>query len=317
MLPSVRRASPVAAAMAAGALMVGAVLAACSASPPRAPGDAVRVVVALYPLQFVVEQVGGETVSVKNLVQPGAEPHDLELSPRQVADVADADLVVYLGGFQPAVDEAVGLEAADEGLDVGEFVPLLAAPVPGGPPALANPAETAADGMDPHLWLDPNRMAMVATAVAARLSAIDPDNARTYHESSEALRQRLSSLDSDYTAALRNCARREIVVSHAAFGYLADRYRLNQVAISGLEPEAEPTPQRLAEVATLARRLGATTVFFETLVSPAVAQAIASEVGARTAVLDPIEGPPEDDGGNYLSVMRSNLHELVTALACR
>jgi zinc transport system substrate-binding protein len=124
-------------------------------------------------------------------------------------------------------------------------------------------------------------------------------------------------LDGDYTAALRNCARREIVVSHAAFGYLADRYKLNQVAISGLEPEAEPTPQRLAEVATLARRFGATTVFFETLVSPAVAQAIASEVGARTAVLDPIEGPPEDDGGNYLSVMRTNLHELVTALACR
>ena len=109
----------------------------------------------------------------------------------------------------------------------------------------------------------------------------------------------------------------KIVVSHAAFGYLADRYQLNQVAIAGLQPEAEPTPQRLAEVANLARRLGATTVFFETLVSPAVAQAIASEVGARTAVLDPIEGPPEVDGGNYLSVMRTNLGELVTALGCR
>ena len=107
--------------------------------------------------------------------------------------------------------------------------------------------------------------------MATRLSAIDPDHAAAYHESSTTLRQRLSALDSDYTAALRNCARREIVVSHAAFGYLADRYRLSQVAISGLEPEAEPTPQRLAEVATLARRFGATTVFFETLVSPEVA----------------------------------------------
>jgi zinc transport system substrate-binding protein len=309
MLPPARRAVLVTLALVAAA----SGLAACSAARPRLPGAAVRVVVALYPLQFVVEEVGGGAVSVKNLVAPGAEPHDLELSPRQVADVADADLVVYLGGFQPAVDEAVGLEAADEALDVGEFVPLLAAPEPGGPSVLAHD-ETAADGMDPHMWLDPNRMALVAGAVATRLSAIDPEHAAAYHASSAGLRQRLSALDSEYTAALRTCDRREIVVSHAAFRYLADRYQLSQVAIAGLQPEAEPTPQRLAEVATLARRFGATTVFFETLVSPAVAEAIATEVGARTAVLDPIEGPPD---GDYLSAMRTNLAELVTALACR
>jgi zinc transport system substrate-binding protein len=311
MLPPIRRA-----ALAVLALMAGATLAACSADRPRPPGVAVRVVVALYPLQFVVEQVGGGTVAVKNLVQPGAEPHDLELSPRQVADVADADLVVYLGGFQPAVDEAVGLEAADQSLDIGEFVPLLSAPTQAGPAALAEPGETAADGMDPHLWLDPTRLALVAGAVAGRLSALDPAHATAYHASFAALRNRLSTLDVDYATALHDCARREIVVSHAAFGYLADRYRLNQVAIYGIQPEAEPTPQRLAEVATLARRFGATTVFFETLVSPEVAEAIAHEVGARTAVLDPIEGRPDGEG-NYLSAMRTNLHELVTALACR
>ena len=308
MLPAVRRAAVAVLALVAA----GMGLAACSADRPRPPGSAVRVVVAVYPLQYVVEEVGGGTVSVKNLVSPGAEPHDLELSPRQVADVADADLVVYLGGFQPAVDEAVGLEAADEALDVGEFVPLLAAPDIKGPPALAE--DVTADGMDPHLWLDPNRLALVAGAVATRLSAIDPNHAAAYHASSAELRKRLSALDSEYRAALQDCDRREIVVSHAAFGYLADRYQLNQVAISGLQPEAEPTPQRLAEVATLARRFGATTVFFETLVSPSVADAIATEVGARTAVLDPIEGPPD---GDYITAMRTNLAQLVTALACR
>jgi zinc transport system substrate-binding protein len=309
MLPPARR--PLVAALALVAAAIG--LAACSAIRPRPPGAAVRVVVALYPLQYVVEEVGGGTVSVKNLVAPGAEPHDLELSPRQVADVADADLVVYLDGFQPAVDEAVGLEAADEALDVGEFVPLLAAPDINGPSALADDTNLAG-GMDPHLWLDPTRLSTVAAAVAARLAAIDPSHAAAYHASSSQLRARLSALDSEYSSALRTCDRREIVVSHAAFGYLADRYRLNQVAISGLQPEAEPTPQRLAEVATLARRFGATTVFFETLVSPAVADAIATEVGARTAVLDPIEGPPD---GDYMSAMRANLTQLVTALACR
>jgi zinc transport system substrate-binding protein len=309
MLPPVRSAVIGALALVAAATGV----AACSADRPRPPGAPVRVVVALYPLQYVVQEVGGGRVSVKNLVSPGAEPHDLELSPRQVADVADADLVVYLGGFQPAVDEAVGLEAADEALDVGGSVPLLAAPEPGGPAVLADD-ETAADGMDPHLWLDPSRLALVAGAVATRLAAIDPTNAAAYHASSLELRARLSALDSEYATALRSCDRREIVVSHAAFGYLADRYRLSQVAIAGLQPEAEPTPQRLAEVAVLARRFGITTVFFETLVSPAVADAIATEVGARTAVLDPIEGPPD---GDYMSAMRTNLSELVSALACR
>ena len=294
-----------------------ATVAGCSTDRSRAPGSAVRVVVALYPLQFVVEGVGGPRVSVKNLVAPGAEPHDLELQPRQVADVADADLVVYLGGFQPAVDEAVGLEAPDDGLDIGEFVPLLAAPDREGAAALLTEHVEADGGMDPHLWLDPNRLGMVASAVANRLAAIDPAHATEYHVNASNLRGRLTALDRNFLASLADCARREIVVSHAAFGYLADRYDLRQIPIAGIEPEAEPTPQRLAEVAGAARMYGATTVFFETLVSPAVARAVANEVGAMTAVLDPIEGPPEEAGGDYLSAMRSNLSALVTALACR
>jgi zinc transport system substrate-binding protein len=299
-----------------GAVAVLATLAGCGAGTPRQPGEPVRVVAGFYPLQFVAEQVGGDRVTVKNLVQPGAEPHDLELSPRQVADVADADLVVYLAGFQPAVDQAVDLEAVDAALDVGTVVTLLTAPTVRDRPDAADEAETAAGGKDPHLWLDPTRLAVVADSVARRLAAVDPPGAAGYLSRAANLRSRLSGLDREYRHALAECARREIVVNHAAFGYLAQRYRLDQIAITGLQPDAEPTPQRLAEVAGEARQHGATTVFFETLVSPAVAQAIASEVGARTAVLDPIEGLPSDSPADYLSVMRTNLAALSTALDC-
>jgi len=302
------------AALAATILLAG--LAGCGAGNPRGPGEPIRVVAGFYPLQFVAEQVGGDRVDVKNLVQPGAEPHDLELSPRQVADVADADLVVFLGGFQPAVDQAVDLEAAGSALDIGTVVTLLTAPAAHDRPDAADEGEEAAGGKDPHLWLDPIRLATVADSVAHRLAEIDPAGAAGYRSRAVDLHTRLDRLDQDYRSTLADCARREIVVNHAAFGYLAQRYRLDQIAITGLQPDAEPTPQRLAEVAVQARRHGATTVFFETLVSPAVAQAIATEVGARIAVLDPLEGLPTDSVENYLSVMRTNLAALSSALGC-
>lgn len=302
------------AALAAAIVLAG--LAGCGDGNPRGPGEPIRVVAGFYPLQFVAEQVGGDRVVVKNLVQPGAEPHDLELSPRQVADVADADLVVFLGGFQPAVDQAVELEAADSALDVGTVVTLLTAPSARDRPDAADEGETAAGGKDPHLWLDPTRLATVADSVAQRLSEVDPAGATEYRRRAVDLHARLIRLDQDYRATLADCDRREIVVNHAAFGYLAQRYRLDQIAITGLQPDAEPTPQRLAEVASAARQHGATTVFFESLVSPAVAQAIASEVGARIAVLDPLEGLPTDSVEDYLSVMRTNLATLSTALDC-
>jgi zinc transport system substrate-binding protein len=291
--------------LAGGALilaLLGAGATACG-EPDRA-ADGVQVVTGFYPLQYVTEQVGGAGVTVSNLVQPGAEPHDLELSPRQVADISDADLVVYLSGFQPQVDEAVAQEAKDRAVDAASVVATL-------------PGAAEEGGHDPHLWLDPNRLAAVADAVAARLATVDPAGAAGYRERATDLRNRLVALDGEYAAGLVTCQRRDLIVSHAAFGYLADRYHLNQIGISGLSPEAEPTPQRLAEVADTARTRGATTIFFETLVSPKVADAIAREVGAASAVLDPIEGLEPGADGDYFSVMRENLAVLRTALGCQ
>ncbi|MFG2104803.1 metal ABC transporter substrate-binding protein [Micromonospora echinaurantiaca] len=311
------RTAPRALAAATTALLALGGVAACSddgaagADPQR-----VDVVAAFYPLQFVAERVGGDAAAVSNLVKPGAEPHDLELNPRQVGQVTEAELVVYLKGFQPAVDEAVAQNAADRSFDVATVQPLLDASAGGH----AHEGEEAghadeAGAKDPHLWLDPTRLAAVADRLAERFGQADPARAADYTARAAALRTDLAKLDAEYTEGLKTCQRREIVVSHTAFGYLAERYKLEQIGLTGLSPEVEPAPQRLAEVAEEAREHGATTIFFETLVSPKVAETIAAEVGARTAVLDPLEGLSADHG-DYLSVMRTNLETLRTALSC-
>ncbi|MEV4826154.1 metal ABC transporter substrate-binding protein [Micromonospora sp. NPDC049274] len=286
---------------------------AAGADPQR-----VDVVAAFYPLQFLAERVGGDAVRVTNLAKPGAEPHDLELSPSQVGQVTEAEMIVYLKGFQPAVDEAVAQDDDDRVFDVASVQPLLDASAGGhnheGEEEQGE--EQHRHAKDPHVWLDPTRLAGIGDQLAKRLGTVDPDHAADYTARATALRADLTALDSEFTQGLATCQRREIVTSHAAFGYLADRYRLDQVGITGLTPDVEPSPQRLAQVIEKAKEHRATTIFFESLVSPKVAETIAGQVGAKTAVLDPIEGLAAGSDSDYLSVMRTNLQTLRTALSC-
>ena len=283
-------------------VLIGALtfLTACGGDSSSAEDTRLDVVAAFYPVAWAAEQVGGDTVSVRNLTQPGVEPHDAELSPRDVERIRSADLVLYFGsGFQPAVEDAV------EGAD-GETVDLLTGQ------DLARAVEEEGElTADPHIWLDPFRYADVVRSIAEALG-----------RSSEAagLLSKLDKLDRDFAQGLARCKRREIVTTHAAFGYLARRYRLEQIALTGLSPEAEPTPQDLEGVVRQVRESKATTIFFETLISPRLAETVARETGAETAVLDPIEGLTEDAigrGEDYLSVMRANLTALRRALDCR
>ena len=255
------------------------------------------IVAAFYPLAWAAEQVAGGGVRVVNLTPLGAEPHDIELSPKDVQRVQDAKLVLYLGdGFMPSLEEAVSGNA--HALDLLEGQQLR----PGG-------ANSAAS--DPHVWLAPARYETVVREVAAALArpaAADPIVAR------------LGRLDRDYRKGLAHCDRREIVTSHAAFGYLADAYGLRQIALTGVTPEAEPSPKALEALVREVERHRATTVFFETLVSPRLAQTVARESGARTAELNPIEGLTETEsrsGADYFSLMRRNLAALREALGCR
>jgi zinc transport system substrate-binding protein len=264
------------------------------------------VVASFYPLAEAAERVGGDLVSVTNLTPPGVEPHDLELTPGQVEAITTADVVVYLGGgFQPAVEEAVaGAEGiAVDALDAVDTVPA--------------PPEEAEEGLsvDPHVWLDPVRYAAIVDGVAAGLGEAAPDERDTFEANASAFGDELDALDAEFRAGLASCDRNEIVTNHAAFGYLAAAYGLDQVAISGLEPDAEPTPDRLAQLAELVERDGVTTIFTEELLPPDVAQTLADETGAQTSVLFTLEGAPED-GGDYLSLMRENLGKLTTALGC-
>jgi zinc transport system substrate-binding protein len=290
-------------------------VAACTTNSAAAAGK-VDVVAAFYPLQFVAEQVGGGHIAVTNLAKPGAEPHDLELSARQVGRVSDAEVIVYLKGFQPAVDDAVDQVGGDRTFDVATAVPLLDAGESDHVHAGEESDHHEDAAKDPHVWLDPTRLATIAQQVADRLGAADPANKTDYAANAARLRTELTGLDQEYAAGLANCQRRELVTSHAAFGYLADRYHLEQVGLSGVTPDTDPAPQRLASVAQEAREHGATTIFFETLVSPKVADTIAREVGARTAVLDPIEGLQPGSTGDYFSIMRTNLTAIRTALDC-
>jgi zinc transport system substrate-binding protein len=289
----------------------------------------VRVVAAFYALQYAAQQVGGEHVDVAGLTRPGAEPHDLELTPRQVGRVATADLVVYERGFQPAVDVAVSDEARGTGFDVSPAADLdLAAPAEDGGHDHDEGAVPSAEpehhadahvpgSRDPHFWLDPLRFADVGDAIAAQLAARDPRNAAAYRANATTFRARMVSLDEAFRTGLAHCRVRDLVTSHAAFGYLAERYGLHQEGISGLDPEAEPDPATLARVAAHVRESGATTVYADTLVSRAVASTLARETGARLAVLDPLEGITEESAGtDYPSVMRANLATLRTGQEC-
>lgn len=281
-------------------LTVALAAAGCGSGSDDAASGTTGVVAGFYPVAWAAEQVAGDRVAVTNLTPAGAEPHDLELSARQVGEVRSAEVVLAVRGFQPALDDAAGDNAIDllEGLDVQA------------------PAEDDRHGDeettgDPHVWLDPTLFAEIARRLGRTLGT---------EQGGEALARRLEELDAELRAGLAACERREIVTAHAAFGYLAERYGLEQIAIAGLSPEAEPSPQALAGLVEEVRDASATTVFVEPLVSPRVAETIARETGAAVAVLDPIEGltaAQQEDGADYFSLMRENLAALQKALGCR
>jgi zinc transport system substrate-binding protein len=302
-------------------------------------GGTLSVQASFYPLQYVTERVGGDLVQVESLTPAGAEPHDLELSPAAVDGLRTADAVVYLSGFQPAVDDAVAQAAPEHALDAVhagvEGEEAHSAEEHGaaeeshtdeahGDEAPAGEQETEGaagddghghDGEDPHFWLDPDRLAAVATEVAHELAEVDPDNAATYASNAEELATELAALDEEFTEGLATCERDTIVVSHDAYGYLADKYGLEQVGIAGLDPDTEPSPARLAEIGEVVEAEGVTTVFSESLVNPKVAETLAAEHGIETAVLDPVENQ-SDESADYQQVMRNNLQALRTALDC-
>ena len=286
------------------------------------------VLASFYPLQEIAQRVGGDRVAVTNLTPAGAEPHELELSPRDLERLRQARLLVYLGaGFQPALEKAVQTTQAPNlvALEVSQGMTLLEGQAEddhGREPktgAISRAKTAEVNQADPHIWLDPVLMKEMVAKVRDALIRIDPAGRERYEANARTYQSELSDLDQEFREGLKNCRRKEIVTSHASFAYLAERYRLEQEPITGVSPETEPSPQRLREIVQFAREHDVKVIYCETLVDPKVAETIAREVGARTLVLNPIEGltPAEQaEGKDYRALMRQNLANLRAGLEC-
>ena len=310
-----------------------------------APGKTLTVSTSFYPIQYLAEAIGGDLVKVSAVTPSNVEPHDFELSGKETAELGKADLIAYVPGFQPSLDKAVkeigsgptvvdlskpadlvrheGVEEGDEhGHEASDDASTAATDA-----ATAESSEAGHDehshaegeehghDLDPHFWLDPQRMIKVAETLESSFAQVDPANANDYKAGLDKLKTALTNLDTQYSTGLSTCQRTTFVTSHAAFGYMADRYKLTQTSISGIDPETEPSPAELANIKSVVQSTGTTTIFTEELVSPTTAQAIAAETGAGTDVLSPLESKPES--GDYTDAMTTNLDRLKVALACQ
>lgn len=269
-----------------------AALAACGApSAPAAP----EAVVSMYPLEFLAEEITGGTFTVTNVVPTGAEPHDIELTIRDVTLMESADLTVIVGGFQPAVD-AVAAES-EHLVDIAPSLDLQ-----------------VRDGvLDPHFWLDPGRMITAAAEITSLLIEASPEQADVFEENSNVIRGELQDLDLAYASALASCEHEQFVTGHAAFGYLADAYGLQEIAIAGIDPDTEPSTAALRATGEHVRALGLPMVFAEPGETK-IAEVLAAELGIDYGVLNPVEAV--EPGQTYLSLMYDNLEALKGGLEC-
>lgn len=261
----------------------------------------IRVATSFYPLYFFAKAIGGHSISVTNITPAGAEPHDYELSTRDIRTIEQSGLLVTNGLIEPWLDTiSTNLQGKKTTIVVagqGLFI----------------------DG-DPHIWLDPMLAKKEAAAIRAGLSVVDPTNIMVYQSNEQKLDTALDELDSVYRQGLRTCRLRTFIASHAAFGYLAARYNLKELAITGLSPDSEPSPKELAALTKFAKDNGVSYIFFEALVSPRLANTLAREVGAKTLVLNPLEGltkEEESQGKDYFSIQKDNLENLKKALQCQ
>ena len=336
------------------ALVLAAGMSACSAlksessssaSAPHtiAPGKTLTVSTSFYPIQYLAEAIGGPLVKVSTVTPSNVEPHDFELSGKETAELSKADLIAYVPGFQPSLDKAVKeVGSGPTVVDLSKPANLVhhegveeehehseeasdgatAQSTEAGHDDHGHAEHSHAEGgedhdgdLDPHFWLDPQRMIKVAETLESSFAQVDPANANDYKAGLDKLKTALTNLDTQYTKGLSSCQHKTFITSHAAFGYLADRYKLTQASISGIDPETEPSPAEMANIKSVVQSTGVKTIFTEELVSDAPAKAIAAETGAETSVLSPLESKPER--GDYTDAMTSNLERLKGALVCQ
>jgi zinc transport system substrate-binding protein len=271
----------------------------------------IKIAASFYPLAEFAKQVGADIVEVTNIVPPGIEPHDFEPTAQDIARVYSARLFIFNGSGLDPWAEKIAAELGERHIAVIHMAEHFDLP---------ESADEHEEGMDPHIWLDPELAKKEVEIIKDALRAVDPENSAAYELNAEQYLAKLSQLDKKYTDGLASCTIRDVVLSHAAFGYLAKRYNLNAISVAGLSPEEEASAKRIAEISEFAREKNLEYIFFETLVSPKLAETIANEIGAKTLVFNPLEGLSEEelaDGKNYILVMEENLANLRQALTCK
>ena len=296
-------------------ILGGAALLINRAQPSSNTSDKVSVTASFYPLYDFTKAVGGQHVEATNITPAGAEPHDYEPSPKSLANAQKSDVFIYNGGnFEPWTDKFAS-SYKHIALKMSNVVM---------PETHSNEAEEAggheSHAHDPHYWLDPVMAQTMVAAIRDSLTKADPEHKPIYVKNADAYIKQLKQLDADFKDQLTRCSHDTIVTSHDAAGYLAERYGFHIEAIAGLSPEQEPSAGKMAEISDLVRAKHLQYILFETLVSPRLADTIAQETGAETAVFDPLEGLTNEDqeaGKTYLSVQRENLATLRAALACQ
>ncbi|MFF8428467.1 metal ABC transporter substrate-binding protein [Streptomyces sp. NPDC016566] len=297
-----------------------ATLSACSGASAAGNTSKFDVVASFYPMAFLAEQIGGSRVHVTTLTSPGQEPHDLEISPQQIAGLEESDAVLYLKNLQPSVDQAVAQSPVRTKIDAASLTTLEEHGNEVGGHAAAHDTHEGEEsgGKDPHIWLDPVRYAQVAEGVGKAFEKADPKHAADYQKNTANLVGKLDALNFEFKQSLAHTKTKVFITTHAAFGYLAERYGLTEEAINGLDPESEPSAARVKDLETMAEADGVTTVFYETLVSDKTAKTVAGDAGLRTDVLDPLEGiTKKSRGTDYFSVQEANLKALQQALGAK
>ncbi|HEY5695683.1 MAG TPA: zinc ABC transporter substrate-binding protein [Candidatus Saccharimonadales bacterium] len=270
------------------------------------------VTASYYPLYDFAKNIGGDKAVVTNITPAGSEPHDYEPTPQQLVATQKSAVFIYNGAtmeqwvtkFLPDY-KAVVVKASQN-------IPLRQGTNENGSPD----ATTA----DPHFWLDPVLAQQIVKNILAGFIQADPSSSAYFTANANTYIAKLAALDSQFKQGLATCNQRTVVTSHAAFSYIGSRYNLNIVAIAGITPGVEPSAAKLAELSNLVRQNHINYVFFESLASPKLADTIAAETGAKTAVFDPIEGLTESaqqQGKSYISVQQQNLQNLRVALGCR
>lgn len=278
--------------------------------PPQSANKKLQVVASFYPMYFFASQIGGNKADVFNITPASAEPHDYEPTTQDIARIEKANMLVLNGGAL----ESWGQKIKDQLKGTNVYVAAAGDGV-----ANKQLEENGKTIQDPHVWLSPPLAKLEVANITNGFIKIDPKNTDYFKANEKKLDDDLNQLDQAFKQSLSNCSKKDFVTSHAAFGYLADRYHINQIAISGISPDEEPSSQKLAEIANLVKQKNIKVVFFESLVSPKLSETIANETGAKTLVLDPIEGISDDNikaGHTYLTIMRDNLSALQTALEC-